>query len=489
MTQQFYINGQWVSPVLGGTFDTINPATEQVIECVAAGTQDDIDKAVLAAQQAFMHWSQTNGHERADWLNRLADELEKHQDELAQLEVLDNGKPLAEAIWDVADAVGCFRFYATLAKALDSKQDTPLNLSSAQFSCTLRYEPVGVAAMIIPWNYPLLMAVWKVAPALAAGATCILKPSEYTPLSALRLAKLADNIGLPAGVLNVVTGLGSEAGQALSMHPGIDKIAFTGSVPTGKRIMAAAVAGIKNISLELGGKSPIIVYDDADIDQAVEWIMMGIYFNQGQVCSATSRLIIQETIAEQLLPRLVHATQKIVIGAGCNASTQLGPLVSAAQYQKVMNFIEQGRQANISLLCGGKRPIDQPYGYFIEPTIFDDPPLSHPLWQEEIFGPVLVVKRFKTEAQALQLANQSQYGLAGAVMSTDQVKAQRTANQLRAGIVWINCSQPTFSQAPWGGMKQSGIGRELGEWGLYQYLEVKQVTHYHSNQAWGWYLT
>ncbi|MEK1905440.1 MAG: aldehyde dehydrogenase family protein [Pseudomonas sp.] len=488
MRDQLYINGQWVSPDLGGYFETLDPATGEPIQRVPAATEEDIDHAVHAARQAFNRgWGQSSGAERATWLEALADELERNQDGLAALEVGDNGKPLPEAQWDIADAIGCFRYYAEQARELDGRQDEALALPDARFHCRIRHEPVGVAGQIIPWNYPLLMAAWKVAPALAAGATCVLKPSELTPLTALELAGAAERIGLPAGVLNVVTGLGGEAGGPLSQHPGVDKLAFTGSVPTGAKIMSAAAADIKNISLELGGKSAFIVFDDADVDAAVEWILFGIFWNQGQVCSATSRLLVQEGIAPRLIERLVEETRRISIGPGLERGVLLGPLVSAGQYQKVMGMIEQGRQ-EARLLTGGKRPAHLPQGYFLEPTIFSEPTDSASIWRDEIFGPVLCVKRFKSEAEALKLANDSRFGLAAAVMSADLERAARVANGLRAGIVWVNCSQPTFTQAPWGGMKQSGIGRELGRWGLDNYLEVKQVTEYRSREPWGWYL-
>ncbi|HEX8593208.1 MAG TPA: aldehyde dehydrogenase family protein [Pseudomonas sp.] len=489
MRDQLYINGEWVSPDLGGYLDVINPATEQTLQRVAAGTEEDIDHAVRAARRAFDNgWSQSSGAERAVWLEKLADELQNSQDNIARLEVSDNGKPLPEAQWDIADAIGCLRYYAGLARALDGRQDQPLTLPDPRFRCRTRLEPIGVAGQIIPWNYPLLMAAWKVAPALAAGATVVLKPSELTPLTALELAAAADRIGLPAGVLNVVTGLGSDAGSPLTLHPGVDKLAFTGSVPTGAKIMSAAASDIKNISLELGGKSAFIVFDDADVEAAVEWILFGIFWNQGQVCSATSRLLVQDSIAPRLIERLVEETRKITIGPGMEPGVLLGPLVSKGQYEKVLGFIDQGQASGAKLLTGGKRPAQMPQGYFMEPAIFDEPAENSIVWREEIFGPVLCIKRFKHEAQAVQMANASRFGLAAAIMSADPQRATRVANQLRAGIIWVNCSQPTFVEAPWGGMKHSGIGRELGQWGLDNYLEVKQVTEYIGDQPWGWYL-
>ncbi|AZD86860.1 Aldehyde dehydrogenase [Pseudomonas chlororaphis subsp. aureofaciens] len=483
-----FIDGRWVAPKQGKTFNSIDPAVEEINQIIGAAGKEDVDLAVAAARRALdQDWGQSNGCERAVYLDALADHIDAHRDALAMVEVCDNGKPLPEAQWDVADAAGCFRYYAQLARELDERQDAPLVLPDARFTCRIRHEPVGVAGQIIPWNYPLLMAAWKVAPALAAGATCVLKPSEVTSLSALQLGMAATRVGLPPGVLNIIPGFGHEAGRALSQHSGVDKLAFTGSVPTGAKIMSSAAADIKNISLELGGKSAFIVFDDADIEAAVEWIMFGIFWNQGQVCSATSRLLVQEGIAPRLLERLVEAARAIKIGPGLEPGVQLGPLVSNEQYQKVMSMIIQGSQ-EAELITGGIRPKHQPRGYFVEPTIFDEPDVSSRIWMEEIFGPVLCVKRFKTEEQALALANHSRYGLAGAVMSSDARRATRVANGLRAGIVWVNCSQPTFTEAPWGGMKQSGIGRELGRWGLDNYLEVKQVTEYVGQEPWGWYL-
>jgi betaine-aldehyde dehydrogenase len=313
----------------------------------------------------------------------------------------------------------------------------------------------------------------------------VLKPSELTPLTALELGAIADEIGLPAGVLNILSGTGVEAGEPLSLHPGVDKLAFTGSVPTGRRVMMAAAQEVKNVSLELGGKSPFVVFADADVEAAVEWVMFGIFWNQGQVCSATSRVLIEETLAPRLLARLAEEARKIPIGDGFAPGTLLGPLVSRDQHDRVMGYLERARAAK---LTGGGRPPGLGRGYFVEPTIFVDVPVASELWREEVFGPVLAVRTFRDEEEAVRLANDTRFGLAAAVMSADVERCRRVARRLRAGIVWINCSQPTFSQAPWGGMKQSGIGRELGRWGLENYLEVKQVTTYESSQPWAWYL-
>jgi betaine-aldehyde dehydrogenase len=487
---QLYIDGQWVRPKRGGTFDTLNPSDESVIAQVAAATAEDIDLAVSAARRAFDEgpWPQMTGAKRATILRAIASGIRERQDTLAELEVRDNGKPLPEAQWDIADTAGCFDFYADLADDLDGHREQNISLADERFTSIARKEPVGVAGAIIPWNFPMLMAAWKVAPALAAGCCMVLKPSELTPLTALQLADIAHQAGLPAGVLNVVTGLGPEAGAPLSEHPGIDKLAFTGSVPTGTRIMQAAARDIKNISLELGGKSPFIIFDDSDIEAAVEWIMFGIFWNQGQVCSATSRVLVQRDLYEPLLKRLVEQTRRVSIGNGMDEGVLLGPLVNRGQYDKVLAAIARGQEEGATLLAGGTRPANCEKGYFLTPAIFADVPEDSWIWKEEIFGPVVCVRPFDDEADALRSANDSRFGLAAAVMSHDLARAERVARRLRAGIVWINCSQPTFTEAPWGGYKQSGIGRELGEWGLNNYLETKQITRYDSQQPWGWYI-
>lgn len=482
-----YIDGRWVRSSQRNRLSSINPATEMKIQDFAAAGVKEVDLAVNAARRAFEgQWGSTRGGLRARFLEAMADDLERRAEELALLEVLDNGKPLPEAVQDVAEAVACFRYYAGLARDLDERQEQPLVLDDPRFSCRIRHEPVGVAGLIIPWNFPLLMAARKVAPALAAGATCVLKPSELTTLTALELGHTAHAVGLPPGVLNILPGRGKDVGRALALHPEVDKLAFSGRLVTGSRLMAATAADFKNLTLELGGKSSLIVFDDADLDAAVEWALYGIFRNQGQVSSATSRLLVQEGIADRLLERLVEAARDICIGPGTEPGVQMGPLVSASRYSQVMDIIAQGKQ-DARLLTGGRRPPGLLSGYFIEPTIFDEPHTGSPLWRHELLGPVLSVRRFKTDEQALEMANDSLYGLAAAVMSSDLDRANRVAGQLRVGVVWVNCSQPAFVQAPWGGTRLSGFGRELGPWGLDNYLEVKQVTEYLSDEPWGWY--
>ncbi len=490
MTDKLYIDGQWQVSQSHEFIEVINPATEEVFDKVAAGNMADINAAVIAARKAFDQgpWPLMTGTERAVILRKMAVLINERLQELAKIETLDNGKPLPEAQWDIEDTAGTFEYYAGLAENMDEAFEEMIQLPEARFSSRVIKEPIGVAGAIIPWNYPMLMAAWKVAPALAAGCTMVLKPSEATPLTALALADIADQAGLPAGVLNVVTGLGKDAGQALTEHAGVDKLAFTGSVPTGSKIMQQAARDIKNISLELGGKSPFIVFKDSDIDKAVEWIMFGIFWNQGQVCSATSRVLVEKSIYPALLERLIAETEKIKIGPGDEDGVLLGPLVNQLQYEKVMAAIAKGLEQGAKIVTGGNRPEGFKTGYFIEPTIFTDMAEDSWIWQEEIFGPVVCVKSFETEAEAITLANDSRFGLAAAVMSDDYDRTERVAKALRAGIVWINCSQPTFCEAPWGGYKQSGIGRELGRWGLNNYLETKQITRFDSDAPWAWYI-
>ncbi|KOF14030.1 aldehyde dehydrogenase [Ensifer adhaerens] len=490
MRSELYIDGKWTAASDGKTFEVVNPATEEVIHRISAATAKDVDSAVKAARRAFDRdgWPKLTGAQRARYLRAIAAGIRARQAEIARLEVLDNGKPLPEADWDIADAAGCFDFYAGLAEQLDNDPEEAIALADDRFTSKAVREPIGVAGAIIPWNYPLLMASWKVAPALAAGCTVVLKPAEVTSLTALELAAIADEIGLPPGVLNIVPGAGSVAGQAIIDHSQVDKLAFTGSGPVGSKIMAAAARDIKRVSLELGGKSPFVVFDDADIEKAVEWILFGIFWNQGQVCSATSRVLVQDGIYGALLKRLIEEANKIRIGDGLDEGVLLGPLVSKRQYEQVVAAIDAANSAGATVACGGTRPEGFDRGYYLRPTVLTDVPLDSAAWVEEIFGPVVCVRPFKTEEEAVALANDTRFGLAAAVMSRDDTRAERVAKAFRAGIVWINCSQPTFTEAPWGGYKESGIGRELGRWGLNNYLETKQITKYMSEDPWGWYI-
>lgn len=490
MKNELYINGAYVPSVSGETFDVFDPSSNEVLHKVARAGADDVDAAVKAARAAFDTgpWPRMTGTERAAILRNMGDEIAARTNELARMEVLDNGKPLPEAVWDIEDTAGVFHFYADLAEWLDNSAEEEITLGTDGFTSKAVKEPVGVTGAIIPWNFPMLMASWKVAPALAAGCAMVLKPSEVTPLTALEFGEIANKAGLPAGVLNIVTGFGLEAGQPLTKHPGVDKLAFTGSVPTGSHIMAAAAKDLKTVSLELGGKSPLVVFADTPIEEAVEWIMFGIFWNQGEVCSATSRVLIEAPVYDAVIERLAEEAKKIKIGHGLEAGVLLGPLVNKAQHEKVLAAIEKGRSEGARVVTGGGIPKGFELGCFVEPTILADAPLDSWVWNEEIFGPVVCIRPFETEAEAIELANRSEYGLAAAVMSADTERAERVARAFRAGIVWINCSQPTFTEAPWGGYKKSGIGRELGVWGLNNYLETKQITTYDRSKPWGWYI-
>ncbi|MDP9631728.1 UNVERIFIED_ORG: betaine-aldehyde dehydrogenase [Ensifer adhaerens] len=490
MRDKLFIDGKWEKPRRGGMLDVIDPATEEVIHRVPAATYDDIDRAVKAARIAFDSgpWPKLTGTERAVYLRAIAEKIEERRHALARLEVTDNGKPLPEALWDIDDAAGCFRYYAGLSEELDANPEETIAVGDTRFRARAIREPLGIVGAITPWNYPLLMVSWKVAPALAAGCTMVLKPSELTPLTALELGAIAEEVELPPGVLNIVTGTGQDAGQPLTEHPLVDKLAFTGSVPTGRKVMMAGAQDIKNISLELGGKSPFVVFADSDIEKAVEWIMFGIFWNQGQVCSATSRVLVEEPIYDAVVKRLCEEAGKITIGNGLDEGTLLGPIVSKGQYDKILTAIDRARQDGATIAAGGGRPAGFNSGYFIEPTVLTDMGEDSYVWREEIFGPVVCVKPFADEADAVRMANDSRFGLAAAVMSEDKERCERVARALRAGIIWINCSQPTFPEAPWGGYKQSGIGRELGRWGLSNYLETKQITSFDTDEPWGWYI-
>lgn len=487
-----FIAGAWRDPALGRRIPVVNPATEATIGDIPAATAEDVELAVAAARDAFLRdsgsrWSRAPGAARGKYLKAIAAKIKDRKSYLALLETLDSGKPQDEAAGDMEDVAACFEYYAGLAEALDGKQGSPISLPLENFKSYVLKEPIGVVGLITPWNYPLLMATWKVAPALAAGCTAVLKPSELASLTCLELGAICEEIGLPPGVLNIITGLGPEAGAPLASHPHVDKIAFTGSTETGKRIMTAAAQMVKPVSLELGGKSPLIVFDDVDIDKAVEWAMFGCFANAGQVCSATSRLLLHEKIAKRFLDRLVAWTKSIKISDPLEEGCRLGSVVSEGQYEKIKKFISTARSEGATILYGGGRPQHLRRGFFIEPTIITDVSTSMQIWREEVFGPVICVKEFRTESEAVAFANDTHYGLAGGVISNDPERCERISKVIQSGIVWINCSQPTFVQTPWGGNKRSGFGRELGEWGLDNYLSVKQVTKYCSDEPYGWY--
>ncbi|XP_057950761.1 aminoaldehyde dehydrogenase 2, peroxisomal [Malania oleifera] len=491
-SRQLFIDGEWKLPVKGKRLPIINPATEETIGDIPAATSEDVELAVDAARRALAwkkgkDWATAPGAVRAKYLRAIAAKIKENKSVLATLESLDSGKPMDEAAWDMDDVASCFEYYADLAEGLDAKQKAPVSLPMETFKSYVLKEPIGVVGLITPWNYPLLMATWKVAPALAAGCTAILKPSELASVTCLELAEVCREVGLPPGVLNILTGLGPEAGAPLASHPFVDKVAFTGSNPTGSRVMAAAAKTVKPVTMELGGKSPILVFEDVDIDKAAEWVAFGCFWTNGQICSATSRLLLHENIAAEFLDKLVKWTKNIKVSDPFEEGCRLGPIVSAGQYEKILKFISTAKSEGANILCGGNRPQHLKKGFFVEPTIIADVSTSMQIWREEVFGPVLCVKTFTTEDEAIELANDSDYGLAAAVISKDLERCERVTKAFNAGIVWINCSQPCFCQAPWGGNKRSGFGRELGEWGLENYLSVKQVTQYISDEPWGWY--
>ena len=483
-----YINGKWTAARSGATRDVLNPANNEMIGLVTESDAADVEVAIDAARAAFDEgpWASTRGPERGAKLFKLADLIEQHAEELAHLDTLNNGKPLREARGDVADSAGCFRFFAGLTnKPTGETYEVPDPNIMAQ---TVR-EPIGVCGQIIPWNYPLMMAAWKLAPGLAAGNCCILKPSELTPLSAIRLFELIDEVGFPPGVANLVLGSGESAGQSLAESNRVDKIAFTGGTETGRKIMHAATGNLKKITLELGGKSPNIVFADANFDAALEYAMLGILAGQGEVCSAGSRLLLERSLADEFLVRLKAAFDQVVVGDGLHEDTEMGPLISRGHQRRVLEYIRHGVEEGAEALCGGHayEDAERSRGNYVQPTIFTRTEPRMKIVQEEIFGPVLAVQIFETEEEAIRLANDSIYGLAGAVFTSDGSRASRVVRKLRAGITWINAYHPTFNEAPWGGYKQSGIGRELGTYGYEAYTEVKQINTNLAPGRIGWF--
>lgn len=488
-SRQLFIGGKWTSPKAAGRLQVVCPATEEVIGSIPAATAEDVDAAVQAAVAAVQakQWTTSTGAHRASYLRKIAHLVKERKAALARLETLNMGKPIAEAEWDMDDVAGCFEYYAGLAEALDGRQGEAVDLGSDDFSCQLRREPLGVVALITPWNYPLLMVAWKVAPALAAGNCCVVKPSELASLTTLELAGIAAEAGLPPGVLNVITGLGGDAGAPLSAHPRVAKVAFTGSTATGKRVYAAAAGNLRPATMELGGKSALIVFDDADVDKAVEWCMFGVFWTCGQICSSTSRLLVQESVAPAFYAQLKKRAESIKLGDPLSPDCRLGPVVSQSQYSKVMSYIASGKAEGARLLTGGGRPPQQAKGFYVQPTVFTDVQPGMRIWKEEIFGPVLAARTFRTEEEAVALANGSEFGLGAGVISADPERCRRVSEALEVGICWVNCSQPCFCQAPWGGVKDSGFGRELGTFGLNSFLSVKQITTYTSDATWDWF--
>ncbi len=472
--KKLLINNQWVDAESGKTFPTLNPSTGELICEVAEADKPDVERAVRAARKAFDGgpWRKMSGAERGRLMNRLADLIEANADDLARLESLDNGKPynVARAA-DLKLTIACYRYYAGWA---DKQQGKTIPVNGNYF-CYTRHEPVGVVGQIIPWNFPLLMQAWKLGPALATGNTVVMKPAEQTPLTALRVGELIVEAGFPEGVVNLLPGYGPTAGSAIAHHMDIDKVAFTGSTEVGHLIMkASAESNLKRVTLELGGKSPNIVFADADMDAAIEGSHFALFFNQGQCCCAGSRLFVEEKCYDEFVERSVARARRRTVGDPFDSRTEQGPQVDQDQLDKVLGYIRSGVSQGANLLCGGERVGDK--GYFVAPTVFGDVQDNMTIAQEEIFGPVMSIIKFRDMNEVIQRANNTIYGLAAAVWTKDIGKAHAIANNVRAGTVWVNCYDVFDAAAPFGGFKQSGIGRELGEYGLQNYTEIKTVT-------------
>lgn len=485
-----YINGEWINSLSGKTRKVINPATGEVIAETAEGGREDAKLAIAAAKESFYgkgEWRRMNVQSRSDILLKIADEMNCRKEELAKTDTLDNGKPFREAECDIDDAIHCFRYYAGMIKAPHGGV-YDVNDGFGQMHSYTIHEPIGVCGQITPWNYPLLMAVWKIAPALAAGNSIVFKPSSITPLSVVILFEIMDSIGLPKGTVNLVMGSGATVGQEIAENHDVDMVTFTGSTEVGQEIAKAAIGNLKKVGLELGGKSPNVIFADADIEGAVEWSMIGIFFNQGEVCSAGSRIIIEESIKDKFVKRLTERANAMTLGNGLD-NPDMGPLVSEEHMNTVLKYIEIGKKEGATCVCGGYRYVkgECANGYYVRPTIFDHCTSDMTIVKEEIFGPVVTIQTFQTEEEAIDLANDTIYGLAGAVFTQDGGRALRVIKEIRAGITWINCYNPTFNEAPWGGYKMSGYGRELGIQGLEEYQEIKQININLNPGKLGWY--
>ena len=466
------IGGKWVAAKSGKSFDVVNPATEEVISQVAEGAAADIDLAVTAARRAFLGpWALVTPSERGRLIWKLADLLEKHAEEFAQLETLDNGKPIAVCrAADVPLAIDLFRYMAGWATKIEG-ETIPLSVPNT-FAYTRR-EPVGVVGQIIPWNFPLLMAAWKLGPALATGNTVVLKPAEQTPLTALRLGELICEAGFPEGVVNIVTGFGETAGARLAAHEDVDKIAFTGSTAVGKLVTQAALGNLKKVTLELGGKSPNVVVGDCDIDKAIAGAASAVFFNQGQVCCAGSRLYVQDKIFDRVAEGIAKVAAKIKVGDGMDPATEMGPLVSDEQFSRVTGYLDAGRKEGAKAVAGGGRLGKK--GYFVQPTLLTDVNPKMKVVREEIFGPVITAQPFKKIEDLPSAANDTNYGLAAGIWTNDLATAHRVAAQIKAGTVWVNCYNVFDAALPFGGYKESGWGREMGHEVLHAYTQLKSV--------------
>ncbi|KOS62104.1 aldehyde dehydrogenase family protein [Lysinibacillus agricola] len=489
MTEQLklYINGEWIDSSNPQLFDVINPANQEVIAKAPKATKEEVEQAIKIAKATFESgvWSSKNPQERAAILLQIADKMEEHAAEIAQLETQNNGKVLREAEGDVADSISAFRYYAGLIQ----NQAGVIYEAMEGLQTMIVKEPMGVAGLIVPWNYPLLMAVWKVAPALAAGNSIILKPAEITPITAVKLFQLIDETDLPKGVAQLILGGGTVVGQTIAESDDVDVVSFTGSTGVGRSIMHAATGNLKKVSLELGGKSPNIIFDDADFETAVDYALFGIFYGSGQVCSSGSRVLVQKGIYDKFVEEYVKRAQQIKVGPGHDESSKAGAIVSENHMNSILEYIRIGQEEGATLACGGNR-IERDgmeKGFFIEPTVFTNVTSDMRIVKEEIFGPVVVIQKFKDEEEAIRLANDSDYGLAGAVFSTDSNKALRVIQKVRSGITWVNAYHLTNIQAPWGGYKHSGIGRSIGTYGLDEYQETKQINMNLNPQPLHWF--
>lgn len=485
-----YINGEWVESVSGKKAPTYNPATGEVLAEMTVSTPEDVDLAVAAARTSFYEtrdWRDMDSQTRGDILLKIADLIDKYRDELARMESMDMGKPLREAEGDVDDALHCYRYYASMIKAPHGGCYEVNEGFGKMHSFTI-HEPVGVVALISAWNFPFVMGSWKIAPALAAGNSIIFKPASNAVLSNVKMFEILQEAGVPKGAANLILGPGGSVGEALASHKGIEMITLTGSTAVGQSIMRCAASNIKKIGLELGGKSPNIIFADVDLEAAVEWAMIGIFFNQGEVCCAGSRIIIEESIHDAFVKRFAERANAMTLGNPLD-NPDMGPLVSEGQLRDVLGYVQKGIEEGATLVCGGERYTEGECakGWFMRPTIFDNCTPDMTIVREEIFGPVVTIQTFKTEEEAIALANDTDYGLAGGVFTHQLERALRVVKEVRAGITWVNAFNPTFNEAPWGGYKMSGIGRELGVHGLEEYQEIKQVNINLTPGPAGWY--
>ena len=488
-----FIDGKWSAAAEGGTREIHCPADGELVRVVDEATAVDTERAIEAARRAFDdgRWSSVPVAERGRFLSRVADLLERDVEEIARAESLDTGKRIVESRYDVADVAASFRYFAGLAMG-DSLGGRVVDAGNPAVRSRIEYSPVGVCGLITPWNYPLLQAAWKVAPALAAGCTFVLKPSELTPSTTIHLVRILEEVGLPAGVANLILGAGATAGAPLATHPSVDMVSFTGGIITGRRIMADAASTVKKVALELGGKNPNIIFADADLDAAIDNALTAVFLHSGQVCSAGARLLVEESIHDRVVDEVVRRAERIRLGGPFDPDAETGPLISPQHRQKIEAYVAGAVAEGAVLRCGGGSPdpVEFPalaHGCYYLPTVLDNCRTDMTCVQDESFGPVLTVETFRTESEAIALGNDTIYGLAGAVWTSDAGRAERVAAALRHGTIWINDFHPYLPQAEWGGFKQSGVGRELGPSGLHEYLEAKHVYRNLSPAPSGWF--